>query len=65
MTLPPFLFTVIAKNMEYLTNMQIKFAQVGSVYESIIRLEKLPIVEIYMPGSTFAFLVSFKLFLTL
>ena len=53
--LPPFLFTVFPKYNNYLTNMKTKFAHGGSVYENIIRLEKHPVVEIYMPSSTFAF----------
>ena len=55
MALPPFLVTVFAKYDDYFTNMQTKFAHSGSIEENIIRLQKHPIVEIYMPGRTIAY----------
>jgi hypothetical protein len=55
MALPPFLFAVFAKYYDYFTNMQAKFTHSGSIEENIIRLQKHPVIEIYMPGRTTAF----------
>jgi hypothetical protein len=48
--LPPFFLTLFAKYNDYLTDMPNKIAHVGSVYENFVRLDKHPLVEVYMPG---------------